>query len=95
LQRIGSISGKGEKMNSYIFFTKEGYTFQPQSESDIPDIENLQVVGFASGIDEQKAFENLVAENNWLKSASFNEIQCLQLKYKQFENRIGYFQLKA
>jgi hypothetical protein len=50
-------------MNSYIFITTEGYTYQPGSESIEPDIENCQVIGFAHGVDEQNAFKNLIAEN--------------------------------
>jgi hypothetical protein len=34
-------------MKDFIFITFEGYTFQPNSNSDIPDIENMQVVGFS------------------------------------------------
>lgn len=43
-------------MRHFIFLTQEGYTFQPNSESATPDIENLQVLGTASGADEQNAF---------------------------------------
>ncbi|MGH4138228.1 hypothetical protein [Clostridium sp.] len=32
-------------MDNYIFLTDEGYTFMPNSESDMPDVENLQVIG--------------------------------------------------
>jgi hypothetical protein len=32
-------------MGSYIFLTDEGYTYQPNSDSDMLDIENLQVKG--------------------------------------------------
>jgi hypothetical protein len=81
-------------MNSYIFFTNEGHTFQPDSASSVPDVENLQVIGFASGNDDEKAFENLVTENRWLRSTSFDEIQCLQLRHKGFEKRIRHFSLK-
>ena len=82
-------------MNSYIFYTKEGYTFQPGSDSDIPDVENLQVIGFASGKDEQAAFGNLVTGNDWLNSSSFDEIQCIQLKDGYSEKKICYFNLKS
>ena len=27
-------------MNKYIFLTDEGYTYQPNSTSDVPDCEN-------------------------------------------------------
>jgi hypothetical protein len=33
------------KEKQFIFITFEGVTFQPNSESDTPDIENMKVVG--------------------------------------------------
>jgi hypothetical protein len=35
---------KENSMDNYIFLTDEGYTFQPDSESDVPDIENLLAI---------------------------------------------------
>lgn len=37
------------KLKKYIFLTQEGYTYQPNTQSIEPDIENLQVTGFALG----------------------------------------------
>ncbi len=48
--------GKGLEMNTYIFTTVEGFTYQPGSETIEPDIENCQVIGFAQGRDEEDAF---------------------------------------
>ena len=48
-----------KNMKDFIFITFEGYTFQPNSESDIPDIENMQVIGFSKGLNSKEAFENL------------------------------------
>ncbi|MBZ0221102.1 MAG: hypothetical protein K8I01_11805 [Candidatus Methylomirabilis sp.] len=61
-------------MRSFIFITSEGFTFQPGSDSDEPDIENCQVIGFADGMDIEDAFRNLVRENGYLLETSFNEI---------------------
>ena len=58
-------------MNSYIFITTEGFTFQPGSESAEPDVENCQVIGFAKGNSIDEAFENLIAENKYLLKTSF------------------------
>lgn len=55
-------------MHNYIFLTHEGYTYQPNSNSDAPDIENLQVIGVADGENEQDAFYNLMNERNYLLS---------------------------
>ena len=67
-------------MNSYIFITTEGYTFQQGSEASEPDIENCQVVGFAKGFNERQAFDNMIEENSYLLDTTFDEIQCFELK---------------
>ncbi len=67
-------------MNSYIFITTEGYTFQPSSEAIEPEVENCQVIGFSEGKDERQAFENLVAESGYLLGTTFDEICCFELK---------------
>ena len=67
-------------MKSYIFITIEGYTFQPESESIEPDIENCQVVGFAKGKDPQQAFQNLIQEDSNLLETTFDELICYELK---------------
>ncbi len=79
----------GKKINSYIFITTEGFTFQPNSESIESDIANCQVIGFAEGENEQQAFENLIRENNYLMDTAFDEVLCYQLKDK----RKTYFRL--
>lgn len=52
-------------MGFFIFITREGYTYQPGSESAGPDIENCQVIGFAEGRDMEEAFENLISQNRF------------------------------
>ena len=54
-------------MNYYIFSTAEGSTFQPDSESELPEVENLQVIGFSKGINADKAYKNLLFESPYLK----------------------------
>jgi len=61
-------------MGNYIFLTKEGYTFQPDSAMSEPDIENLQVIGFGAGKDSEAAFENFKNENQYIKNTSFKEV---------------------
>lgn len=77
-------------MKDFIFITFEGYTFQPNSESDIPDIENMQVIGFSKGLNSKEAFENLKTKNSYLLETTFDEIIAIELKDKKFE----YFNLK-
>jgi hypothetical protein len=82
-------------MNSYIFITTEGYTYQPESESIEPDIENCQVVGFAQGVDEQNAFKNLITENPNLCETTFDELTCLELRHLDYWKRQSYFHLSG
>ncbi|MFH1504798.1 MAG: hypothetical protein ABIH08_05390 [Candidatus Omnitrophota bacterium] len=79
-------------MKSYIFLTLEGFTFQPNSESANPDIENLQVIGFAKGKNPKEAFKNLVKENNYLLETDFNEIFSYKLA-EDFEKNKEYHYL--
>ena len=64
---------------NYIFLTLEGHTFQPDSESTMPDVENVQMLGIATGDDQPSAFRNLVAESQWLLATTFDEVYCYEL----------------
>jgi hypothetical protein len=79
-------------MNNFIFITNEGYTYQPNSESIEPDIENCQVLGFSSGKSEEEAFTNLLEKNEYLKETSFNQIISYQLSVNSDQNK-KYFYL--
>lgn len=68
-----------EPIKNFIFLTIEGFTFQPYSTSIEPDIENLQVIGFAQGVNAQVAFEHLLEENTYLNNTNFNEIFSMEL----------------
>jgi hypothetical protein len=81
-------------VRAFIFVTYEGHTYQPNSTSAEPDIDNLQVLGFALGNDEEEALENLVTENEWILATSFDEVECLELKYVDFHAQSRYFYLK-
>lgn len=62
-------------MREFIFLTSEGITYQPNLFGDDRDIvENLQVIGFASGENAEQAFSNFIRENSWLKELSFKNI---------------------
>jgi hypothetical protein len=63
-------------MPNYIFLTDEVYTFQPNSEAKTPDIENLQVIGFASGFSASEAYNNLLTSHAYLKETTFDHIFC-------------------
>jgi hypothetical protein len=80
-------------MNSYIFMTTEGWTFQPGTEAVEPDIENCQVIGFAQGENEKQALENLVKENQYLLETTFDELICIELKQPDYFKHKAYFHL--
>jgi hypothetical protein len=76
-------------MRTYIFLTDKGFTFQPNSESIEPDIENLQVLGISKGRDSKDAFENLLKENGYLIDTTFNNVISYELN-KDYKNSIVY-----
>lgn len=78
-------------MNYYIFITNEGYTYQPNTKSIEPDCDNSQVLGIASGNNEDEAFKNLKIKNKDLLDTNFNELFCYKL---DADNIIKYFNLK-
>ena len=77
-------------MRYFIFLTQEGYTFQPNSESATADIENLQVLGTASGENEKKAFDNFVKENEYLLHTDYEDVIIMELK----SEKVYQFSLK-
>jgi hypothetical protein len=79
------------KEKQFIFITFEGITFQPNSESDTPDIENMQVIGFSNGLNKQDAFNNLLKKSSYLKDTTFSEIIGLELK----DNKFDYFNISG
>jgi len=74
-------------MKKYIFLTLEGFTFQPDSKATEPDVENLQVIGFAKGKNSKEAFKRLVEENNYLLKTNFNEVFSYKLAKDSEENK--------
>ena len=80
-------------MKAYIFITKEGSTYQPDSVSPEPDIENCQVIGFTTGNDEYEAFKNLIRESGYLLDTNFDEIICIELKNENYYEKSKYFHL--
>lgn len=74
-------------MPSYIFLTTEGSTYQPDSESCGPDVENVQMLGIAGGADQADAFRRLIGDNTWLLKTSFDEVFCYELADGHKEGR--------
>lgn len=71
-------------MKNYIFITEEGHTYQPNSESEILDIENMQVIGFSKGSNSTEAFEALKKENPYLLKTSFDEVFAYEVSNKKY-----------
>jgi hypothetical protein len=80
-------------MKSYIFTTEEGTSYQPNSISPEPDIDNCQVIAFAKGKDENEAFINLKKENDYLLATNFDEIICIELKNEDYYHNAKHFYL--
>jgi len=78
-------------MKNYIFLTTEGYTFQPSTNSIEPDIENAQVIGFSSGLNEEDAFKTLLETNEYLLETEFNEIFCYPLEDNYSKSKKCFF----
>ncbi|EOR21057.1 hypothetical protein A500_14763 [Clostridium sartagoforme AAU1] len=80
-------------MYNYIFLTAEGCTYQAKSNSDIPDIENLQVIGISKGENSQEAFYNLMNEQEYLIENTFDNIFCYKLS-DNYEDSYQEFRIK-
>lgn len=73
-------------MRKFIFLTQEGITKTPNNV----DIENLQLLGTAQGINPKAAFENFIKENEYLLQTDFDEIIAREL----LDDTQYYFSLK-
>jgi hypothetical protein len=76
-------------VRNFIFYTTEGYAFLPNSESDMSDIENCQVLGWGRGSTEEEAFDDFKKESLWLKDSEFNKVIGVELK----DDKKYYFNL--
>lgn len=64
-------------MKKFIFYTFEGYTESPTGQM----VENLQILGFENGKNEDEAFKLLIANNQWIIDSGFdkNKITTIQI----------------
>jgi hypothetical protein len=83
---IEKILDSEKLVRNYIFYTTEGFTYLPDSRSDMPDVENCQVLGWGSGINAEDAFSDFKKQNHWLKNSKFNEVICVELKGEKTYN---------
>ena len=64
----------GDKIPRYIFISPDGHTFSPSSDSPVPDIENMQVLGFSAGRNEREALNQLYRENPHLEGKGYERV---------------------
>ena len=58
-------------MPLYVFYTAEGETYSPTGAV----VENLQLMGFARGLDYNEALSILLDENAWITCQGFDSSQ--------------------
>ncbi|KKP67444.1 MAG: hypothetical protein UR66_C0014G0004 [Candidatus Moranbacteria bacterium GW2011_GWE1_35_17] len=87
---IDKITERKISTRYFIFYTTEGFTFQPGSKEELPEIENCQILGWGNGKDAKEAFENFKKENVWLEKFRFDAVVGVELK----NQKIYHFNLK-
>jgi len=61
-------------MKHYIFFTREGSTYDPLEK----DVSNMQILGTGKGEDILEAFQNFKHNQSYLLEYAFKEILALE-----------------
>ncbi len=56
-------------MNTYLFYTDEGYTVAPNNNK----LDSLQILGIEDGKTKDEALIKLLRNNEWIKKESFSE----------------------
>lgn len=62
------------RMKNFIFFTKDGFTFDTSGS----EVHNLQILGDATGENILKAFKNLKKNHTYLQHSAFKEVMALE-----------------
>ena len=79
------------KKKLFLFVTFDGVTFS-SPELDEPDVENIQVLGYGEGLDEDEAFKDFLAQNQWVLEKRFEEAICIEIKQRIYKGKV--FSLK-
>ena len=79
------------KKKLFLFVTFDGVTFS-SDELDEPDVDNLQVLGYGEGLDEDAAFKDFLAQNQWVLEKRFEEAICVEIKNRIYKGKV--FSLK-
>jgi len=67
------------KKRMFLFITPDGLTFSCPNK-EYPDVENLQIIGWEEGNNEEDAFNNFLKNNKWLLETCFDRVICLEIK---------------
>ncbi|HEC76959.1 MAG TPA: hypothetical protein ENI33_06865 [Thermoplasmatales archaeon] len=68
------------KKRKFLFLTPDGVTYSSCNEP-YPDVENLQVLGWAEGFNEEEAFNTFLRDSKWVYETGFREIMCVEIKH--------------
>lgn len=85
---------KENNKKNFIFVSQEGTTEPPFKEDSFQDIDNLQVIGFATGTDARESFQNLIVDNTSLLETGFDEVIAYELASEYIKNK-KYFYLDS
>jgi hypothetical protein len=77
------------RKRKFLFLTLEGITYSSPEKIE-PDVDNLQVLGYAEGKNKEEAFENFLKDNKWFFKTSFSEVICIEVKEKISEGTLFY-----
>ncbi len=73
----------------FLFITPDGIAYS-SSEKLSPDVDNLQVLGYGKGKNEEDALKNFLRSNMWIFNTNFDEIICVEIK-KEIPKSKRYF----
>ena len=59
---------------NFLFFTSEGFTYDPNNK----EIENMQILGDATGKDVLEAFKNFKKNQTYLRNFTFLNVMAIQ-----------------
>lgn len=62
-------------MKKYMFYTTDGYT----QDNQLKETENCQLLGIGKGGNITEAYNNLLNENNYIKSHNYENIKAYEV----------------
>jgi hypothetical protein len=75
------------KKRFFIFLTPDGMTYS-SCEGIYPDVDNLQVLGWAEGLTKEDAFEEFLRVNRWVLDTNFKEVICVEARTRIHEGKL-------